>query len=150
MLISWIKWRAFSMRTETLEFRIRAKIRKSRRTVFLREDFEALGGYDQVGRVLRQLVIQGRLVRIGKGIYAQARKNRITGKLMLSAPGGFDQVAKESLNCLGVQWEPASAEQAYNAGSTQIPARVVVKVKGPFSRSISYGKYSLSIEPVAG
>ena len=78
------------MTTQTLESRIRDKIRKSRRMVFLRDDFAALGGYDQVGRVLRQLEAQGRLVRIGKGLYAKARPNRITGKPMIAAPGGFD------------------------------------------------------------
>lgn len=134
------------MTTETLKSRMQDKIRKSRRTVFLRDDFESLGGYDQVGRALRQLVRQGRLVRIGKGLYAKARKNRITGKLMLTAPGGFDQVSKEALNRLGVKWQPASAEKAYQAGSTQIPARVVIKVTGPFQRRIAYGKYRLGIE----
>nr|WP_298410241.1 DUF6088 family protein [uncultured Halomonas sp.] len=134
------------MSTETLEFRIREKIRKSRRTVFLREDFAMLGGYDQVGRALRQLEAQGRLIRVGQGLYAKARPNRITRKPMLAAPGGFDQVAKEALSRLGVQWEPTSAEKAYQAGSTQIPARVVVKVKGPFQRRIAYGKYRLGIE----
>ncbi|MGE6607541.1 hypothetical protein ACQKE4_13615 [Halomonas sp. NPDC076908] len=72
--------------------------------------------------------------------------NRITGKPMIAAPGGFDQAAKEALNRLGVQWEPASAEKAYQAGRTQIPARVVVKVKGRFNRQIAYGKHRLSIE----
>jgi hypothetical protein len=117
--------------------------------VFLRDDFAALGGYDQVGRVLRQLEAQGRLVRIGKGLYAKARPNRITGKPMIAAPGGFDQAAKEALNRLGVQWEPASAEKAYQAGRKQIPARVMVRVKGPFHRQIAYGKYRLGIERVS-
>jgi len=134
------------MTTQTLESRIRDKIRKSRRVVFLRHDFAALGGYDQVGRVLRQLEGQGRLVRIGKGLYAKARPNRITAKPMIAAPGGFDQAAKEALNRLGVQWEPAGAEKAYQAGRTQIPARVVVKVKGPFNRQITFGKHRLNIE----
>ncbi len=137
------------MTAQTLGSRIRDKIRKSRRMVFLRDDFAALGGYDQVGRVLRQLEVQGRLVRIGKGLYAKPRPNRITGKPMLAAPGGFDQAAKEALNRLGVQWEPASAEKAYQAGRTQIPARVVVRVKGPFHRQIAYGKYRLGIEQVS-
>ena len=137
------------MTAQTLGSRIRDKIRKSRRMVFLRDDFAALGGYDQVGRVLRQLEVQGRLVRIGKGLYAKARPNRITGKPMLAAPGGFDQAAKEALNRLGVQWEPASAEKAYQAGRTQIPARVMVRVKGPFHRQIAYGKYRLGIEQVS-
>lgn len=134
------------MKADTLESRIRDKIRKSRRTVFLREDFATLGGYDQVGRALGQLKAQGRLVRIGQGLYAKARKNRITGKPMLAAPGGFEQVAKEALDRLGVKWEPASAEKAYQAGGKQVPAKVVVKVKSPFHRGIAYGSYRLGIE----
>jgi len=62
------------------------------------------------------------------------------------APEGFDQAAKEALNRLGGQWEPTSAEKAYQAGRTQIPARVMVKVKGPFNRQIAYGKYRMGIE----
>ncbi|MDN7133121.1 hypothetical protein JNO04_12290 [Halomonas sp. MC140] len=89
------------MTIQTLESRIREKIRKSRRMVFLRDYFAALGGYDQLGLVLRQLEAHGRLVRIGKGLYAKARPNRITGKLMIAALGGFDQAAKEALNRLG-------------------------------------------------
>ncbi len=138
------------MTTEPLKTRMQDKIRKSRRTVFLRADFDVLGGYDQVGRALRQLVGQGRLVRIGNGLYAKARMNRITGKPMLAAPGGFDQVSKEALTRLGVKWEPASAEKAYQEGGTQIPARVVIKVAGPFHRRIAYGKNRLGIERSSG
>ncbi|WP_447043567.1 hypothetical protein [Vreelandella sp. H-I2] len=65
---------------------------------------------------------------------------------MIAAPGGFDQAAKEALNRLGVQWEPTSAEKAYQAGRTQIPTRVMVKVKGPFHRQIAYGEYRLGSE----
>tara|TARA_R110001599_G_scaffold325211_1_gene537295 strand:- start:1182 stop:1541 length:360 start_codon:yes stop_codon:yes gene_type:complete len=117
--------------------------------IFLRDDFAALEGYDQVGRVLRQLETLGRLVRIGKGLYAKARQNRIPGKSMIAAPGGFDQAAKEALNRLEVQWEPASAEKSYQAGATHIPARVVVRVKGSFNRRISFGNYLLGIERVS-
>ncbi|MBE0462532.1 MAG: hypothetical protein ACTIDY_05260 [Halomonadaceae bacterium] len=81
-------------------------------------------------------------MRIGKGLYAKARQNHIMGKPMIAAPGGFDQVAKEALSRLGVQWEPSSTEKA----STHIPARAVVSVKGSFNRRISYGKYFLDIE----
>ena len=137
------------MRTPTLEFRIREKIRKSRRIVFLRSDFKALGDYDQIGRALRGLEAQGRLARIGQGLYAKARPNRITGKTMLAAPGGFDQVSKEALSRLGARWEPTGAERDYQSGSTQIPARVTVRVYGDFSRSIFYGNYRLMVEAVA-
>jgi hypothetical protein len=134
------------MPTSTLESKIREKIRKSRRTVFVRADFKALGDYDQVGRALRALESQGRLARIGQGLYAKARPNRITGKTMLAAPGGFDQVSKEALSRLGVCWESTGAERDYQSGSTQIPAKVTVRVYGDFNRRISFGKYRLKVE----
>ena len=56
--------------TETLEARLLKRIDRKRGDVFLRADFGDLGGYDQVGRALRQLVREGRLVRIGQGLYA--------------------------------------------------------------------------------
>jgi Transcriptional regulator, AbiEi antitoxin len=48
------------------------RIDRKRGDVFLRADFEDLGGYDQVGRALRQLVRDGRLVKVGQGLYARA------------------------------------------------------------------------------
>ena len=43
-------------KAESLEARVLRRIKRQRRAVFMREDFSDLGGYDQVGRVLRSLV----------------------------------------------------------------------------------------------
>jgi len=48
------------------------RIERQRRDVLLRSDFADLGGYDHVGRALRQLVQVGRLLKIGSGLYARA------------------------------------------------------------------------------
>ena len=47
------------MRAENLETRVMKRIARKRGDVFLRADFNDLGGYDQVGRVLRGLVRKG-------------------------------------------------------------------------------------------
>ena len=52
----------------------------SERDIFLRADFEDLGGYDQVGVVLRQLVRAGKLLKISKGMYARAEPSIIDGR----------------------------------------------------------------------
>lgn len=39
----------------TIADRVEARIKRSKRDVFLREDFDDLGGYDQIGRALRQM-----------------------------------------------------------------------------------------------
>jgi hypothetical protein len=47
---------------------------------------------------------------------------------MLAAEGGFDQVAREALKRLRVNWEPSDAVKAYQSGSTQIPVNTQVVV----------------------
>lgn len=131
------------MKRQTLKSRINLKIRRSNRQVFVRSDFRKMGDYDQVGRVLRNLEEEGEIIKIGYGLYAKARVNRLTGKKMLAAEGGFDQVACEALKRLRVNWEPSDAVKAYQSGSTQIPANTQVVVLDRFSRKIGTDKFKL-------
>jgi len=131
------------MSRPTLKSKLTTKISRSKREVFLRSDFEKLAGYDQVGRALCQLTSDELLVKIGYGLYAKARPNRITGKPMLSAKGGFTQVAQEALSRLGITWETSPATKAYQAGSTQIPANAEVIIFDRFSRKIGTENFAL-------
>lgn len=133
------------MKRLSLKSKISTKISRSKREVFLRSDFENLAAYDQVGRALRQLAVEGFLLKIGYGLYAKARPNRITGKPMLSAEGGFSQVAQEALSRLGVKWQPSESVQAYQAGSTQIPANAEVIILERFNRRIGTDKFELQM-----
>ncbi len=130
---------------KTLESRISYRINRMKIEVLVRDDFEDLGGYDQVGRILRKLVSEGRLVRLGYGIYAKAKRSSITGKPMLAAKGGFISAVREALDRLKSinkqfkGWEPSQSELDYNAGrTTQVPANAVFKIKGRLSRNLSY------------
>jgi len=136
------------MKRLSLKSKVSTKISRSKREVFLRSDFENLAGYDQIGRALRQLTSEGTLLKVGYGLYAKARPNRITGKPMLSAEGGFSQVAEEALSRLGVKWQPSKTVQAYQAGSTQIPANAEVIVLDRFNRRIATEKYELQMARV--
>lgn len=133
---------------KTLRERIEARIaRKKRDDVFLPREFADLGGEDQVLRVLRGLVREGHLVRLGYGVYGRAMQSRLSGEPILYSTNGFIGAARQALTKLGVQWEPTEAEQAYNEGrSTQIPVNPVVRVKGRFSRQLRYGKTELVLE----
>ena len=131
-----------------LKAQIQKKISRSwKRNVFLRKDFENLAGkerYDQIGRALLELTKSGYLIKIGYGLYAKARLNKLTGKPMLAAPGGFNQVAIEALNLLNVKWEPSKEELLYNQStSTQIPTNTQVKIKSRFNRVIATNKFKL-------
>jgi hypothetical protein len=133
------------MKRLSLKSKVCTKISRSKREVFLRSDFKSLAGYDQIGRALRQLTSEGFLLKIGYGLYAKARPNRITGKPMLSAEGGFSQVAEEALSRLGVKWQPSKTVLAYQAGSTQIPANAEVIVLDRFNRRIGTEKFELQM-----
>jgi Family of unknown function (DUF6088) len=123
---------------KTLRERIEARVaRKAGDTVFLPREFADLGGKTQVSRALRGLVHDGRLVRLGYGVYARAIISRLSGEPLLLSPTGLRGAAREALTKLGVSWEPTEAERAYNEGrSTQIPVNPVLRVKGRFSRRL--------------
>jgi len=135
-------------RRKTLRDKIEERIaRKRGDAVFLPREFADLGGEDQVLRALRRLTEDGRLVRLGYGVYGRAVKSRLSGKPMLYSPNGFSGAARQALDKLGVQWEPTEAERAYNEGrSTQVPVNPVVRVKGRFRRQLRYGNAELVLE----
>ncbi|MDE1333955.1 DUF6088 family protein [Vibrio aestuarianus] len=101
------------------------KIKRSRRYVFERKDFDDVASYDQVGRALRQLVKQGNLIKIGYGLYTKAKLNSLTGKPMPTHPGGTDALMREILKMKGVDFEMDSLSwQSLSGQSTQIPSSV--------------------------
>jgi len=135
-------------RHRTLREKIEARIARRRgEDVFLTREFADLGGEDQVLRALRGLLREGRLVRLGYGVYGRAFKSRLSGKPVLQSSNGFISAVRQALDKLGVEWEPTEAEQAYNEGrSTQVPVNPVVRVKGRFSRQLRYGNSELVLE----
>jgi hypothetical protein len=126
------------MKPETLETRLLKRIDRKRGNVFLRADFSDIGGYDQVGRTLRDLVRKGRLVRVGQGLYARAQPALSDGR-PIPATGGFRALADEALGRLGIETMPTRLEQDYNAGrTTQVPAGRMVAVRKRVRRKIGY------------
>lgn len=135
-------------RRESLRKKIETRIARRRgEDVFLPREFADLGGEDQVLRALRGLVREGRLVRLGYGVYGRAITSRLSGEPILYSPNGFVGAARQALDKLGVQWEPTEAERTYNEGrSTQVPVNPVVRVKGRFSRQLRYRNTELALE----
>ena len=125
------------MRSDTLEDRVVRRIDRKRGDVFLRSDFKDLGGYDQIGRVLRLLVRKGRLVRIGQGLYARATESPFDGTP--SPVKGLRALAEEALKRLGIESALTRLEQEYNAGrTTQVPAGRTIGVTRRVRRKIGY------------
>lgn len=130
-----------SPRPQPLERRIARRVARKRVDVFLRRDFEDLGGYDQVGRALRRLTAKGQLVKIGYGLYARATLSPISGKTVAAKP--LPSLTLEALERLDVEAMPSTFAQANTTGaSTQVPTGRVIAVRGRISRKIGYdGRY---------
>jgi hypothetical protein len=134
-----------SMR-QTLETQLSKRIDRKRGDVFLRADFEDLGGYDQVGRALRQLVRLGRVIKLGYGIYSRAVKSPFDDRLI--PPKGLSTL-REALKRVGIETLPSRSAQDYNAGrTTQVPTGRVVGVRQRVRRKIGYSGITLSFERV--
>ena len=134
-------------RRQTLREKIWTRIARRRDDVFLPREFRDLGGEDQVLRALRRLVREGRLVRLGYGVYARTELSPITQKPML-AGDGFGAVVRRALDKLKVRWEPTAAERDYNEGrSPQVPMTPCVRLCGSrFSRKLCYKTMELEFE----
>ena len=125
----------------TIQSRIQTRVKRSKRSVFLRSDFKDIADYDQVGRGLRNLVREGLLMKIGYGLYVRARVNRITGNLMPDNPAGADGVVIEVMEKLGVDYQfDELSNLNFSGNSTQIPAKVKITPKSArFTRKIAVG-----------
>ena len=109
---------------KTLRERIETRIARKRDDVFLPREFADLGGADQVLRVLRGLVQEGHLVRLGYGVYGRAVVSQLSGKPILYSPNGFPaRRARRS---------PSSA----CSGNRPKPSGPITKAARPRCRSI--------------
>lgn len=126
----------------TINRKVQTRVKRSKGSVFLRSNFKDIADYDQVGRALRELVQEGLLIKIGYGLYARARINRITGSAMADNPSGSDGVVIEAMEKLGVEYQLDDLSRMNLSGdSTQIPAKVKIIPKNTrFTRKIAIGK----------
>jgi hypothetical protein len=82
-----------------LKDRVQISMAKRSGNVLLRSDLAELGGSTQLSAALRTLVREGKLVKLGSGIYAKAFIGA-DGRVRLMSPE--QQVAKEVFERLGV------------------------------------------------
>ena len=131
--------------SKTLEGKIAVRITRKQSVILLREDFDDLGGYDQVGRALLALTKKGKLVKIGYGLYAKTKVSSLTGKTVPVEP--LPALARNALNRLGVAALPSQAEIDYSQGrSTQVPTGRLIGVNKRISRKIGYNNIAVNYE----
>ena len=132
---------------KTLKARVLARIQRSRAGVFVPRDFDDLGDYDQVKRVLRKLVDEKAVTRLGYGVYAKLRTNPLTGQSALAARGGFDGAVRQTLMKLRVPWGETQVVRDYNAGrTTQIQVNAAYAVRSRFARKLTYKNLEAQFE----
>jgi hypothetical protein len=112
----------------------------------LTREFLDLGSERQVFRILQNMVQEGRLVRLGYGVYGRTRISRLSGEPVLA--GDLVSVGREVLNKLGIRWDLTDAQRAYNERrSTQVPVNPAIRVVGSrFSRKLREGKWELRLD----
>jgi len=137
------------MSAKSLKSKVKYRISRARGSVFTPKDFLDLSDRDQVGRVLRQMVSSGELIKFGQGLYAKSKQSKLTGKIIPVKP--LPELAKEALTeKLKVKVVPASETEAYNLGkSTQIPTGRVIAVKGRVSRKMAFDGKSIKYQYVS-
>lgn len=132
---------------QTLEGKMKYRIKRGKASVYLPADFFDLSDRDQVGRVLRKFVKEGLLIKLGSGIFARARKSIVTGKLIPEK--NIQSLAVEALQKKGVKISPTRYEREYKAGRTdQVPMGLVIGVNKRVNRTISYNGKSIKYERV--
>ncbi len=135
------------MRKQKLYDRVKTRVERRRDRAFVMRDFSDMAveyDYDQVLRALRRMVSDGRLIKIGRGIYAKTRVFS-NGKVMICA--SLSELAREALEKLGVKTDLSQASKDYNKGlTTQLPTGRMIAVGKRVRRSISYNGYSIGFE----
>jgi len=117
-----------------------------RKTVFLRSDFESFGTSTRVTRALQDLIAEGRIIRVGRGVYVKARPSSVTGNPVPVEP--LEVVAYKAMEALGVDVQWGSAQRAYVGGLTQdVPMNLSVDVgSSRVSRRIAFGGLEVKLE----
>lgn len=132
--------------SQSIKNRMIRSIALRRGNIILRDDFKRIGSPSQISRVLKDLVDEGRIVRLGYGVYAKAKPSVLSGKPVPCAP--LEELAQEALTKLGVSVEQGKSQRRYASGqTTQIPMQATFNTKDRrISRKLSVGGRSIRYE----
>ena len=116
------------MSTSTRD-RISRSVARSRREVFLRGDFQDFGTPSRVTRALSDLVAEGRLIRLGYGVYAKGVLSPLSGKPIPRRT--LEELLQEAFMRLDVEASFGASDANYVSGrTTQVPMALSVRTRG--------------------
>jgi len=123
---------------QSLRYKILERIRSMSDMAIMRSDLADLASPRQLTYVLRKLVKDNVLVRLGYGIYGRLRFSRYINEYCLD--GFILGIGREVLDKLDIAWRPSQAEEDYNNDlSQQVPVNPTTSIQGRFNRKIQYG-----------
>lgn len=97
-------------------------------SVFLRSEFESFGSPSRVTRAIQDLISEGKIVRIGSGVYCVTNKVIGTDSPILDLP--LEDATEKAMVKLGIQFQPSKAIRDFNEGKTnQVPMRIAYEAK---------------------
>ncbi|WP_316150581.1 S-adenosylhomocysteine hydrolase [Cupriavidus sp. BIC8F] len=130
----------------TVATRLKRFLEESSEDVFVRSEFAKFWSSTQASRVLRSLIADGVLVRLGLRVYAKAKRSILSGAAIPVRP--VEILAPIALKKLGVEVAPSQATQNYNNGSTtQLPAGIVLNTgQRRVSPRLGFGNRVVSYE----
>lgn len=114
--------------------------------IIMRSDFTRMGSQSQISRLLADFVSEGRLVRLGYGIFAKSRISSISGKAVPREP--LEVLAQEAFRRLMIEAKPGKAQREYASGqSTQVPIQAVFDTgQRRISRKLTVGNRKVRYE----
>ena len=129
-----------------LEERIKRAITMRKDDVFVRAELAGFGSEAQVSRALRNLIASGRIVKLGVGMYAKAKKSILSGNAIPIKP--VSVLAPVALRKLGIDVYPSQMTKQYNDGATtQLPAGTVLNTgTRRINRKIGFGPQIITYE----
>lgn len=134
------------MPTVTVKERIAASLRASKDGVFLRNEFDRFGDYRQVSRAVKDLAVDGVIVRVGYGVYARGRKSSLSARTVPEST--LVSIGLEAMRKLGVKADVGKEARALRDGlSTQVPMLPIISIgKSRVRRKIGFGKRTVVYE----
>jgi hypothetical protein len=148
----WAEKRTLFVREVTAVARITTKSKLSQKIdatpgeILLRSKLVDTGTPSRVTRAINSLIAEGKIVRLGYGVYAKARPSSLTGNPIPRKT--LDELAPEIFSELNVPFTYGEAISDYVSGrTTQIPTALIISTGSRrINRRISVGSREVKYE----
>ena len=84
----------------SIKTKLAMSISSSQSNIFLRSNFDRFGSPSRVTRAIQELIKEGKLTRLGYGVYAKTYPSPISGNPVPKKP--LESLAEETFKALGV------------------------------------------------